>query len=77
MALRHHATGTAPALTARTAIITGPTAAMAAGSSLHAGLRSPNTTSAAALAAPCMAARFAARRRSASSAAGGAPHAAP
>eukprot|EP00974_Lingulodinium_polyedra_P056037 5389113-Lingulodinium_polyedra.AAC.1 len=77
MAPRHHATDTVPALTARTTIITGPMVAIAAGSSLHAGLKSRKTTSAAALAAPCMAARLAARRRSASSAAGGAPHAAP
>eukprot|EP00974_Lingulodinium_polyedra_P106876 10346739-Lingulodinium_polyedra.AAC.1 len=67
---------TVPALTARTAIITGPMVAVAAGSSRQAGLSIPKTTSAAALAAPCIAARFAARRRSASSDAGGAPHAA-
>eukprot|EP00974_Lingulodinium_polyedra_P032337 3114558-Lingulodinium_polyedra.AAC.1 len=62
MARCHHAMDTVPALTARTAIITGPTVAAAAGSSLHAGLSSPKTTSAAALAAPCMEARLAARR---------------
>eukprot|EP00974_Lingulodinium_polyedra_P133241 11224840-Lingulodinium_polyedra.AAC.1 len=51
--------------------------ATAAGSNRHAGLSSPNTTSAAARPAPCMAALFAARLKAPSSAAGGAPQAAP
>eukprot|EP00974_Lingulodinium_polyedra_P026830 2586511-Lingulodinium_polyedra.AAC.1 len=41
----HHCSPTVPARTARTAIMTGPMAATAAGSRRHAGLSSPNTTS--------------------------------
>eukprot|EP00974_Lingulodinium_polyedra_P081182 7863029-Lingulodinium_polyedra.AAC.1 len=62
---------------ARTAIITGPIVATAAGSRRQMGLSTPKTTSAAALPAPCMAAVRAARRSPASSTAGGAPQAAP
>eukprot|EP00974_Lingulodinium_polyedra_P033996 3267854-Lingulodinium_polyedra.AAC.1 len=52
-------------------------AATAAGSSRHAGLSNPNTTSDAPRPAPCMAVALAARRRLATSATGGAPQAAP
>eukprot|EP00974_Lingulodinium_polyedra_P092708 8981034-Lingulodinium_polyedra.AAC.1 len=64
-------------MTALTAIMIGPITAKAAGSSRHAGLRMPKTTSAAALVAPCMAVAFAAPRRLRSSATCTVAHAAP
>eukprot|EP00974_Lingulodinium_polyedra_P026951 2598770-Lingulodinium_polyedra.AAC.1 len=62
-ASRHHWSSTVPARTARTAIMTGPITATAAGSSRQAGLSSPKITSEAPRPAPCMAAVLAARRR--------------